>query len=160
MFAQAPQLVLFVETVSSQPSSAPVAGKLQLANPSVQVELHTPLLQARESTFCVPHARPQAPQLPMSVCSDTSQPFGAAPSQLAQPLLHDAMLQTPPVQAAVACANEQAFGQLPQWAMSVFRLDSQPFATFPSQLPNPALHPAIWQTPVVHEPVAFAGLHA
>lgn len=53
----------------------------------------------------------------------------------------------------------QAVAQAPQCAISAFRLTSQPVATLLSQLPAPALHAAIWHTPVLQEPVAFCGLH-
>jgi hypothetical protein len=51
----------------------------------------------------------------------------------------------------------QALAHIPQFALSVMRFDSQPFAAFASQLPKPALH-ADPQAPAAHEAVEFAGM--
>src|SRR5207248_3052632 len=56
----------------------------------------------------------QAPQLASSVPVFTSQPFAAAPSQLAKPALHVPRPQTPAVQVAPALANAQRTPQPPQ----------------------------------------------
>ena len=69
-----------------------------------------------------------------SVLRLVSHPFVTRPSQLPYPVLQE-MLQTPLAQEGVPLAALQAVVQLPQCAMSVLRLASQPFDTFPSQLP-------------------------
>jgi hypothetical protein len=69
--------------------------------------------------------------------------------------------QTPAahVTLLVLAGAPQELPQLPQLAVLVLRLISQPFAGFPSQFANPALQPVTWQTPALHADVAFARLH-
>jgi hypothetical protein len=50
----------------------------------------------------------QEPQYVFDVCTFVSQPFDWTESQLPEPLLHDATVQTPLVQAAVAFGSEHA----------------------------------------------------
>jgi hypothetical protein len=59
----------------------------------------------------------------------------------------------------VPCAFVHAVPHVPQVAVAVSRLASQPFASFPSQSPQPGLHDAIWHVPAAHVAVAFARVH-
>jgi hypothetical protein len=59
---QPPHLVALALTSVSQPLSAPVAGCVQLACPSVQVEVQAPLAHSTAATSVVLHARLHAPQ--------------------------------------------------------------------------------------------------
>jgi hypothetical protein len=78
---------------------------------------------------------PQAPQS-VSVSREVSQPSESVPLQLSYSGLQESMWQTSPEQEAVAWAREQAVPQLPQFCRES-RESSQPFASFPSQLPHP-----------------------
>jgi hypothetical protein len=151
---QPPQLVAFVETDVSHPSSLPVAGMVQFAKPSVQLEVHTPPEHAFAATFVPEHARPHAPQFAGSPESDASQPFATCPSQSANPDAHAAIEQTPPEHFADAFAGLHALPHPPQFARSELVLASQPFAGWPSQSENPAeqVKPHV---PALHVAVAF-----
>ena len=59
---QPPQLWLLVAVFCSQPSSAPVVGRRQLANPGRQLELQMLPVHSRLATFADEQARPQLPQ--------------------------------------------------------------------------------------------------
>jgi hypothetical protein len=153
---QLPQLAALLVTFFSQPSSAPVAGRLQLAKPSAHVELHVPLLQLLDITFWVPHARAQAPQWFWLVLRSTSQPLASLLSQLPHPALQDCTMQTPYRQVEVAFGRLHGVPHAPQ-LLRVYRSVSQPLAGLLSQLPQPAEHVGE-QTPATHEvvPCAFA----
>jgi len=86
-----------------------------------------------------PQARPQAPQLALSVCAFTSQPSPACPLQSRNPLTHDATLHAPPLQAPEALGGRQAIPQPPQWASEPLVSVSHPVTALPSQSPQPAL---------------------
>ncbi len=107
--------MLFALTGVSHPSSAPVVGWVQFANPRLHVEVHRPPVHSRDITFAVEHARPQAPQFATSVAKVTSQPFARFPSQLPNPVLH-VRPQLPPVQVALAFGyGPQTVVHEPQW---------------------------------------------
>jgi hypothetical protein len=59
-------------------------------------------------------AVPQALQFSGSLLVFTSQPFVGSPSQSAKGAMHVAIVQLPPVQAAVACGSEQGVSHAPQ----------------------------------------------
>lgn len=88
----------------------------------------------------------------------TSQPFDSEPSQLPKPELH-VMPQDPAEQVAVPFVELQTLPHAPQWLVLVAVTVSQPFATFPSQLPKPELHEML-QLPVVHDGVPLFVLQA
>jgi hypothetical protein len=104
------------------------------------------------------HAMPHVPQF-VSVLSGASQPLLATPSQLPKPALQLAIAQVPVPQVEVAFARLHATPQPPQF-VSVFSAVSQPLAVTPSQLPKPALQPAIAHEPLPHVDIAFASAHA
>jgi hypothetical protein len=74
------------------------------------------------------------PQLPqwVTVLSAVSQPFCGSLSQLSQPLLQIGA-QLPSMQLVLPCAVVQAAPQLPQFALSLASVTSQPLATLASQ---------------------------
>src|SRR5690606_24863457 len=82
-----------------------------------------------------------------------SQPFAVLPPQSAKPGLQAAIAQPPAEQAPTALGSVQALPQPPQWLALVSRLVSQPFASWPSQFPKPAL-----QVEMAHAPPAQAGV--
>ncbi|MCZ7681404.1 MAG: hypothetical protein M5U28_22475 [Sandaracinaceae bacterium] len=49
--------------------------------------------------------------------------------------------------------------QAPQWAAAVRRSTSHPFASVPSQVPNPTLQEATSQNPALHVALALASPH-
>jgi hypothetical protein len=79
-----------------------------------------------EHSMPVAQALPQVPQ--WAGCDrSVSQPFAGLPSQSAQPVLHDATVQLPPLQPAVAWGRLHVVPQVPQLVGSVAVLTSQPF---------------------------------
>jgi len=72
---------LFVLMFCSQPSSVPVIGRRQLANPATQLELQTPFVHSSVATFADAQGRPQAPQLVTVFWLVGSQPFWRLLSQ-------------------------------------------------------------------------------
>jgi hypothetical protein len=62
------------------------------------------------------------------------------------------------VPAEHAVPGPQACPHVPQFALVVLRLVSQPFETVPSQLPQPAVHEAMPHVPPVQAGVPFAGV--
>lgn len=74
---QSPQLAASPRRSVSQPSSLPVAGRLQLPKPGLQVESQVPSVQLRVRMFALAHARPHAPQLSGSDEVRASQPSSA-----------------------------------------------------------------------------------
>ena len=100
----------------------------------------------------------QVPQCSGSVARFASQPFAGLLSQSENPSEH-VNPHVPEVQFAVAFGGVgHAVPHVPHVAV-VSRRASQPFATLPSQLPNPALQFNSEQAPLTHEPVAFANEH-
>jgi hypothetical protein len=79
------------------------------------------------------------------------------PSQSAQPD-EQVGVHTPAVQPVVPLLLLHSLPHAPQSAV-VFSCVSQPFATLPSQLPQPAWH-EIEQLPITHEGVPFVALQA
>ncbi len=65
------------------------------------------------------------------------------------------MTQDPPVQLPLALVKLQTFEHDPQCRTSVERFDSQPFAGFVSQFPNPTEHAARVQDPPTQALVAW-----
>ena len=150
---QVPQLVVDVSAVSqpfeSMPSQLPESA-LQLEIAHVPVE-HVAVAFGREQPA------PHEPQLP-SVLSGVSQPLPALPSQLPQPAAHEAIAHVPVAHVEVAWASEHAVPQPPQ-LLSVLSGVSQPFAGFPSQLPEPLVHVPSVQVPEAQLAPAFAKSH-
>jgi hypothetical protein len=100
---------------------------------------------------------PQAPQF-VSVLSGVSQPFASFPSQLPYPVLQVWMAHVPVEHVAVARARVHGVPQAPQFVVEVSAV-SQPFESFPSQLPWSELHMSMRQLPVEHVAVAFEREH-
>jgi hypothetical protein len=90
--------------------------------------MHTPERQV----VPVVHARPQAPQLALSVSRSTHVP---------EQLICVPVQVTPPVQVPLTqvCVEVHARPQAPQLSRSLPRVVSQPFDGTMSQLPKPAL---------------------
>ncbi len=89
------------------------------------------------------------------VVRSSSQPLARLPSQLPQPLAHEAMPHTPAVHEATACAKLQTTPQALHAVGVVFKFVSQPLARLPSQLPKPVLQVSP-HTPIEHVATAFA----
>jgi hypothetical protein len=127
---QEPQFVR-VATSVSQPLTTLLS---QLPHPVAHVGVHTP-----DRHWVVPwglaHATPQAPQLAV-VFNGSSHPFASVPSQLPQPALQVWIWQAPDEHVAVAWARLHAVPHAPQ-LLVVLSGASHPFASLPSQLPQP-----------------------
>jgi len=128
----------------------------QLANPNVQLGLHTPDAQAFVPCAFV-QARPHAPQFVL-VRSATSQPFDTFASQLPKFVLQ-VMLHAPATHVAVPLLLLQALPHAPQLDALVWVFTSQPFDAAPSQFPNPDAHVPSVQVPLLHDSLAFARSH-
>ena len=128
---QPPQLSTSNLTFFSQPSSGCVpGGSLQLAQPEMQGESQVPLLHFSEVVLSGEQARPQAPQLDVSVVSTASQPSSGLGAdgmrQLPKPA-PQLESQRPALQVITAVpADEQARPQAPQLAVLTERSVSQP----------------------------------
>lgn len=140
--------------------SQPLAYVLsQLAKP----ELHDATVHALAAQPAVPFATVQAlPQLPQLFGLFevfTSQPSLLCPLQSAKGAVQELMPQTALTQFAEAPPGVgQILPQTPQLFTLVLRLTSQPLATLPSQLANPALQ-AMPQLPPAHDGVPLLLLH-
>jgi len=126
---------------------------LQEATPQVLLEHEAVPLAALQTV-------PQAPQLLTLLVRLVSQPLAAIPSQLPHPALQEAMPHVPPEQDAVPLGAVQTWPQEPQLLTSVFRFLSQPLATLPSQLSQPALQEAMPQVEPEQDEVALAAKQA
>jgi hypothetical protein len=93
------------------------------------------------------------------LASGTSQPLLAAPSQSPYPALHEATVQAPEAQPAVALASEQAPPQRPQCEGLVPRLTSQPSVALALQSAKPEAQ-VMPQAPAAQVAVPLAALHA
>jgi hypothetical protein len=158
---QPPQLMPLVWAFTSQPSSFPVEGWLQFAEPKSHVETHVDPTHTREAVFVPEHVRPQAPQLKTSSATTVSQPSSAIGAagliQLPNPSAHVGV-HCPLAHAVLtALAPEQAKPQLPQWAVDVRKSTSQPSAALLLQSAKPMVQvkPHI---PLVHVAVEFGPL--
>lgn len=103
---------------------------------------------------------PQVPHEPPTVCVNVPQPpqglaVTQVPLQLICPPVHPhvPLLQVPPV------GHVWPLPHAPQYVVDVFRFVSQPFDAALSQLPKPAVHDAIPQTPLLQLVLAFASEH-
>jgi hypothetical protein len=145
-------------TFVSQPSSFKgEIGVAQLPKPGLQVDVHWPLLHAREATLAPEQTRPQPPQLFTSLVLVVSHPSSAAGAAGREQLL-DPELQpdthTPPLQArALTPVEAQARPHAPQLSTLVVSSVSQPFVTSPSQSP---VVPG--QLPMLQRPAVQAGV--
>jgi hypothetical protein len=122
VFPQAPQLLMLVSMLVSQPSDS--IFELQSAHPPSQVPKHLPELHAGVTTWLPEQVRPQAPQLLGSEKVLVSQPFAGLLSQSVHPLTQPPTLQTPPTQAGVVFdvpPLEQIFPHAPQLLRSLWR---------------------------------------
>ena len=132
----------------------------QFANPA----LHDWIAQLPKLHAGVPlgvkHTWPQLLQLLGLLKISISQPFAAALSQSANPLLHDWIPQVPKLHAGFALGVEHTWPQLRQLLESFRIFISQPFAAVLSQSANPALHDWIPQVPELHAGFAFGMEHA
>ena len=79
-----------------------VVSATQLLEQSVVVPPHVVPHAPAEHTWPPPHAVPQLPQLPLSACVLTSQPFAGLPSQSANPGAQAPMAHAPVAQVAPA----------------------------------------------------------
>jgi hypothetical protein len=102
-------------------------------------------------------ARPQPPQLVRVPHRSASQSWETSPSQSPQPGSQAARPQALVEQVPSRWfAPGQALPQVPQLATLESRSVSQPFAAFPSQLPQPVAHAATPHVPPVHPAVPWA----
>jgi hypothetical protein len=142
---QLPQFAVAVEVSVSQPL---VELPSQLLNvPEQPVNVHTPLAQATPvaltSVFVQLTRLPQVVPQAVSVFRLASQPFDAVASQSPNPELQ-VKLQLPAMQpiALAFCTDVEQLTTLTQAVPQVvvaFRLVSQPFVAFESQLAKPEL---------------------
>lgn len=162
---QAPQLLVSVPVLVSQPSSSAGArGWVQLAHPLEQVESQRPAEHEADETWPVAHFRPHAPQLLALDASSVSQPSSAVgavgDTQSPYPGLQLG-LQTPALHDCdVVLFVEQLRLHAPQLLESIWMLVSQPLAGLPSQSAYPVSQLAIAQAPASHLAVAFFRLQA
>lgn len=92
--------------------------------------------------------RPHAPQFDRLVCVLVSHPLAAFASQSPYPA-EQVKVQAEPTHPGVALAGRtQRAPHRPQWVTSVAVFVSHPFATLPSQSPNPAVHAMVHNPPV------------
>lgn len=152
--AQPPQLLTSVFRLISHPfdalwsqSSKPVLHDVTEQAKPVLVLLHASV------AWLVLQALPHAPQFVVVVIA-VSHPFAAFPSQSANPGEHT-ILHVEPTQVPTPPLWLHAFPHAPQLLASLVRLISQPFAAFPSQSANPALHAAIAHFEAAHVSVAL-----
>ena len=89
------------------------------------------------------HARPQVPQLVTSRVPSVSQPSGAPPLQLIQPLSHEPTPQAPFSQDGLPWSAGQVIPHLPQFAGSESRLAQRP-AQQVLPAPQGMLQPPQW----------------
>jgi hypothetical protein len=149
---QAPQFAMLVLVFTSQPSDAT---PLQSPVPALQVAMmHAPPTHPGVA-FARAQALPQALQLAGLVLVFTSQPSLALRLQSVNPTAQNAIVQAPALQTETAAARLQATPQPPQLDRLVWRLTSQPSDATPLQSANPALQPAIEQSPPAHPAMAF-----
>lgn len=135
-FMQAPQCVVFVAVLISQPF---VLVPSQLANVPVHEVISQVPVAHDVFAFGYAHVTPQPPQL-LRVLRFVSQPFAYKPSQSEKPGLHERTAQLPAVHVGVPLATKQVIPQPPQWFVSVVVVVSQPFIELPSQSRLPAAH--------------------
>jgi len=115
----APQLATSAPVAVSQPSSAAgAAGCTQLPKPALQLELHTPPLQARDATEVVAQARSQAPQWSVLVERSVSQPFAISPSQSPSEPGQLPIAHFPALQAGVPLGVVHTLPHAPQFRTS------------------------------------------
>ena len=119
---------------------------------AAQVATHAPAAHTRPAA----QARPQTPQLALSLRLRTSQPLAALMSQSRKPAAQAVTPHAPPAQAEVALGSEHVRPQAPQWALLVPRLVSQPLPAAPSQSPRPASQRATVQPPAA-QPLTAPG---
>lgn len=100
----APQLATLLVVAVSQPS---LALALQLPKPEAHAIPHAPPEQNAEP-WLPSHVTPQPPQLVTAVVVSVSQPFALLPSQSANGLVHEAMLQVPVWQVETALGRTQS----------------------------------------------------
>ena len=122
---QEPQLLGFVWVFTSQPSEG---SPLQSAKPALHEATAQLPLEQSGVPFGIEHRCPQAPQSLGFVWRFTSQPLAAFPSQLAKPLLHEAIWQVPLVQDGVPFWTEQTCAQEPQLFGSAWMFMLHPLA--------------------------------
>jgi hypothetical protein len=99
---QPPQFSASDAVLVSQPSSAPVEGVVQFAEPAAQLDTQSPPLHSTEATPAVAHARSQAPQWTMVSSSVCSQPSARSMLQSPQSSSQRSMLHSSVAHAAVA----------------------------------------------------------
>lgn len=137
-FPQPPQLKPFVCTFNSQPSSlVPGMGIVQFAKPKSHVDVHVVPVQFLDAVFVPEHTRPHAPQLNTSSTVAVSHPssiMGAAGFvQSPNPSRHVGV-HAPSVHAVLTeFAPEQRCPHVPQFAVEVSKLTSQPSVGSPLQ---------------------------
>jgi hypothetical protein len=151
---QAPQWVMLVVVFVSQPFRTFPS---QLAKPELHTGKHRPAAHEVVPLEFV-QAWLHAPQLPRLVCVSVSQPFCTLPSQLPHPVLHTGTHKLA-TQEVVPCVFVHALAHVPQFAVEVWVLVSQPLLVLPSQLAYPALQVGE-HTPEVHTVVPLALLQA
>jgi hypothetical protein len=96
------------------------------------VQVATPLMEEQGA--------PQPPQSVWLMLVSVSQPLLVSPSQSSNGGVQVSTEHLPPMQRALAPANEQTEPHAPQFSASVFRLVSQPSVMSPLQSVLPSKH--------------------
>jgi hypothetical protein len=137
-------------------TSQPLAGlPSQSAKPTLQVPTAQRPLTHDAVALGTVHRAPHPPQLSESLANGASQPLLALLSQSPKPAEHAAIRHWPSLQAADEPGKVHRFPHVPQCAVLVARVVSQPLAATPSQSAKPALQVPIAQPPAAHTPVAL-----
>src|SRR6187431_125263 len=156
---QAPQLATSLATLRSQPllgtpSQSSHARSTQLGLQALFTQGLPPASTCAVEVLL--QTLPQTPQLFTSVAPLIVQPFCGLPQESSVPVQFG--VQMPERQllpAEVVPVAEQAIRHVPQWALSVLRLTSQPVLGLPSQLSKPVAHEFRVQTLFRHCPLAL-----
>ena len=151
--SQRPQCCALVTVLVSQPV---VGSASQSPKPVLHASIAQALMRHAAVALRIAQARPQAPQLAVSVRLSTSQPFAAIPSQSAKPGAHS-MRQAPITQMPTELVPAgHAVPQAPQFIAAVWRLTSQPLVALMSQSEYGAVHMRMPHTPIAHEGAPLA----
>ena len=151
---QTPQLKLVVSGVSHPLARLPS----QLDQPALQLSSWQLPVEQLAAPLAKEQVVPQVPQL-VRVVVGVSQPLPESASQLAKPVLQLVIWHEPVWQLSLALARSHDTPQAPQLVSELSGV-SQPLASTPSQLANPASQPAVWQVPLAQVSAALARAHS
>lgn len=153
-----PHIPQFMRSRASEASQPFPAEPSQSAKPASHAMIrHVPPVQLPVA-FGGSQGRPQAPHA-AAVSSRVSQPSVSSPSQSPKPASHEIAHAESTHVGLDAGRSAHATPQPPQFAGSLATRASQPFASMPSQSPNPPTQPPITHSPPAHAVLAFASVH-